>query len=142
MKLLLCMAGNKGMCILDGVYILEKRPWQCLREVKERNNDSLTTNSIPGPAHPHKIGRAPPPSRPITILLADRNSMAIPMVDSSVIRESLSSMPGQGTKITQAIRPKIKEKKNNISRNRNTYWILGLCKSHTINKKHLPIHQA
>ena len=55
MKLLLCMAGNKGMCILDGVYILEKRPWQCLREVKERNNDSLTTNSIPGPAHPHII---------------------------------------------------------------------------------------
>ena len=55
MKLLLCMAGNKGMYILDGVYILEKRPWQCLREVKERNNDSLTTNSIPGPAHPHII---------------------------------------------------------------------------------------
>lgn len=55
MKLLLCMAGNKGMHILDGVYILEKRPWQCLREVKERNNDSLTTNSIPGPAHPHII---------------------------------------------------------------------------------------
>lgn len=42
-------------CILDGVYILEKRPWQCLREVKERNNDSLTINSIPGPAHPHII---------------------------------------------------------------------------------------
>ena len=33
------MAGNKGMYILDRIYILEKGPWQCLREVKERNND-------------------------------------------------------------------------------------------------------
>ena len=55
MKFLLCVAGNKGMYILDGIYILEKRSWQYLREVKERNNDSLITNSISGPANPHII---------------------------------------------------------------------------------------
>lgn len=34
------MAGNKGMYILDGVYILEKRPSRPV--LGRRNNDSLT----------------------------------------------------------------------------------------------------